>query len=96
MHRDTAIACWYRRIDPACFTDQSSVSMYADVGALAAPAFDDRARLWASPPAFVATWGDAPPIADSMPHPIVSALTSWFAALTATWRRPLASEHQSR
>jgi hypothetical protein len=96
MNRDTATACWYRRLDPACFTDQSSMSLYADVGALAAPAFDDRARLAAGPFSFATTWGDTPPVAESMPHPIMNAIANWLAALAGPWRRPLSSPHQPR
>ena len=92
MNRDTATARWYRRLDPACFTDQSSMSLYADVGSLAAPAFDDRARLWASPPSGAVTWGDASPIADAMPHPVVTALVNWFAALASSWRLALSGQ----
>jgi hypothetical protein len=86
MNRDTAIACWYRRLDPACFTDQSSSSLYAYSGELASPAFEDRASLW----------GDPAPIADPTPHPIVSALSNWLTSVASLWRRPLSSQHQPR
>jgi hypothetical protein len=91
MNRDTATACWYRRLDPACFTDQSSSSLYAYSGELAAPAYEDRASLWTSQPAIAATWGDTAPIAEPTPHPIVSVLTDWLASLAGLWRRPLSS-----
>ena len=96
MNRDTATACWYRRLDPACFTDQSSPSLYVDVGSLAAPAFDDRASRWASPPSTALTWGDTSPIYGVMPHPVVSALVNGLAALAGLWRRPLPRSHQPR
>ena len=92
MNRDTATACWYRRLDPACFTDQSSMSLYADVGSLAAPALDDRTRLWASPPSSAVTWDDASPIPDAMAHPLVTALANWFAARAGSWRLALSGQ----
>jgi len=96
MNRDTAIACWYRRLDPACFTDQSSTSLYAYSGELATPAFEDRASLWGPASALTTTWRDTPPVADPTPHPIVSALTGWLASFAGLWRRPLSSQHQPR
>src|SRR5204863_3019321 len=88
MHRDTATACWYRRLDPACFTDQSSISLYADVGELAAPAFEARASRWDSLPSIAPTWGDAPPMAQALPRPLLSALADWLAPLAGLWQRP--------
>ena len=37
MNRDTAVAIWYRRIDPRCFTTQGSPAMDEDTGRPATP-----------------------------------------------------------
>jgi len=93
MHRDTAIACWYRRLDPACFTDHSSTSLDADVGELAPPAFEAPAPRWGSPRTVATTWGDTPPSADDdQPYPLLSQIATWLAALASLWRRPLSSQ----
>src|SRR4051812_30189235 len=97
MNRDTATACWYRRLDPACFTDQSSASLYAEVGSLSAPAAIDRANLWASPPTTALTGDDASPIAETSPvQSIFEAIAGWIEALIISGRPPLSGQRQPR
>jgi hypothetical protein len=96
MNRDTATARWYRRLDPACFTDQSPDSLYASSGDLVAPAFAAPADRWATTPTIMTTWGNPAPTADPLPRPLLSAVSGWLSLLGSLWRRPLPSPHQPR
>ncbi len=86
MHRDTALARWYRRIDPRCFTGQHPSYTGDDVRRLIAPSNDDRTGRETAVLAVAASPNDWLPLIGDRYRQGLGAIADRLPTLVALYR----------
>src|SRR3954466_6846541 len=86
MNRETAVARWYRRIDPRCFTFQRSSYTGDEVRRLIDPENDDRSDREATVLAAATVPGAWLPLVDDRRRRTLGAIADRLPTLVALYR----------